>query len=136
MPALQNVVLKDRKSTPVDHTFTPKDVVQGVGTVIESTGVPIGNSKLSVSARQSAGPNGRYKATLKLAVPVVVTETINGVANPKVVRTAYANVDFTFDPTSSEAERNDLVGMLEYALKSDRKLVNDAIVKLEGVYGS
>jgi|SwirhirootsSR1_FD_contig_111_137615_length_3210_multi_2_in_0_out_0_2 hypothetical protein len=134
MPQLQNVVLKDRKSTPVDHTFTPKDIVDGVATVVETTGVPVGNSRLSLSLRETNGNGGRYKAQLKLAVPVVATEVINGVSSPKVVRTAYADVTFTFDQTSSEAERNDLVGMLADALASTKVLVNDTVVKLQNVY--
>lgn len=133
MPQLQNVVLKDRKATPVDHTFTPRDITSGVATVIETTGVPVGNSRLSLSLRQVNG-SGRYRAELKLAVPVVVNETINGVVTPKVQRTSYADVAFTFDPTSSEAERNDIVGMLADALAPAKTLVNDTVVKLQGVY--
>jgi hypothetical protein len=51
-----------------------------------------------------------------------------------VVRTAYADVTFTFDSTSSEDERNDIVGMLANALDPSATLVNDAVVKLQGVY--
>lgn len=133
MPQLQSVVLKDRATpTPVDHPFTPRDVRADVGTVIETTGVPVGNSRLSVSLRVQ--PNGQYKAELKLAVPVVVNETINGVTNPKVVRTAYADVTFKFDPLSSEQERTDLVGMLADALGTGKTLIHDTVVKLQGVY--
>lgn len=132
MPQLQNVVLKDRATTPVDHTFTPRDIRDGVGTVIETSGVPVGNSRLSVSLRQT--PQGKYKAELKLAVPTVVNEVINGVTTPAVSRTAFADVTFTFDPTSSEAERNNVVGMLADALAPAKLLVNDTVVKLQGVY--
>lgn len=132
MPQLQNLVLKDRASTPVDHTFTPRDITSGVATVIETSGVPVGNSKLSISLRTT--PQGRYKAELKLAIPTVVNETINGVVVPKVSRTAYADVTFTFDSTSSEAERNNLVGMLADALSTGKVLVNDTVVKLQGIY--
>jgi len=133
MPQLQTTVLKDRKATPVDHTFTPRDIVSGVGTVIETTGVPVGNSRLSVSLSQTAS-SGRFKAVVKLAVPVVATQVINGVSTPIVQRTAFADLTFTFDATSSEAERNDIVGMLVSALAVDKPLVNDAVVKLQGIY--
>lgn len=133
MPQLQNTVLTDRATpTPVDHTFIPRDIRADVGTVIETSGVPVGNSRMSVSLRKL--PSGKYKAELKLAVPVVVNETINGVTVPKVVRTAYADVTFTFDQLSSEAERNNLVGMLASALGTGKTLVNDTVVKLQGVY--
>ena len=133
MPQLQNTVLTDRATpTPVDHTFIPRDIRADVGTVIETSGVPVGDSRMSVSLRKL--PSGKYKAELKLAVPVVVNETINGVTVPKVARTAFADVTFTFDQLSSEAERNNLVGMLASALGTGKTLVNDTVVKLQGVY--
>lgn len=132
MPALQTTVLKDRATTPVDHTFTPESVKDGVGSVIETSGVPIGNSRLSVSSRKL--PSGKYKAEVRLAVPTVATETINGVANPKILREAYASATFTFDQSSTEAERNNVVGMFADAFGTGKVLVNDTVVKLQGVY--
>lgn len=133
MPQLQNLVLKDRKTpTAIDHTFTPSDITGGVGEVVESTGTPIGNNRCTVSLKQTA--TGRYKGEVRLTIPVVQTQTINGVSSPVVVRTAYANVEFTFDKTSSEAERADIVGMMADALAPTKVLVNDTIVKLQGVY--
>lgn len=132
MPQLQPLVLKDRATpTAVDHTFSPSDISAGVGAVVESTGVPVGNSRYTISLRQS---NGRYRATIQLNVPVVANEIINGVTTPKVVRTAYADVTFTFDRTSTEAERNNLVGMLADSLAANKVLVHDTVVKLQGVY--
>lgn len=134
MPALQTTVLKDRTpTTPVDHTFTPESVTDGVGIVTETSGVPIGNSRLSVSSRKLAN-SGKYKAEVRLVIPTVVTETINGVSVPKVAREAFASATFTFDPASSEQERNDLVGMFADAFATGKTLVNDTVIKLQGVY--
>lgn len=132
MPQLGNIVLTDRAATPVNHTFTPKGIVDNVGTVVKSSGVPIGDPRFSVSMKQNG--NGNYKGEIRLAVPVVQTQTINGVSTPVVVRTAYASLTFTFDPSSSEQERKDCVGMLQSSLDATKALVNDAIVKLESVY--
>lgn len=132
MPQLQNVVLTDRASTPVDHTFTPRDIRDGVGTTVETTGVPVGNPRLSVALRQTA--NGRYKAEVRLVVPVIVNETINGVVVPKVARIGSAVATFDFEQTSSEAERNNLVGMFASAFAPSKVLINDTIVGLQGVY--
>lgn len=132
MPQLQTLVLKDRKATPVNHTFTPRDIVDRVGTVVESSGLPIGDARVGVSSTRTA--TGRYKPVVKFTFPVVQNETVNGVSRPVVVRTAYAEVHFNFDQTSSEAERNDVVGMVESALGVDKALINGAVVKLEGVY--
>lgn len=132
MPQLQSVVLKDRASTPVSHTFAPRDIASGVGTVIESTGTPIGNSSLSVSLRSTS--DGRYKATMKFARPVVQTQTINGISTPVVVRTSRVTATFDFDATSSQQERADTVGMFADALGADKALINGVLVNLEGVY--
>lgn len=133
MPQLTSVVLKDRATpTPVDHTFVKRDVRDGVGTVIETTGVPVGNSRLSVSARQSL--SGFYKPVLKLVIPVVVTETINGVAMPKVIYTNSFEGTFTFSAFSTLEQRNNLVGMVRDALDPSKTLINDTLVKLEAVY--
>lgn len=132
MPQLQNITLTDRKGTPVVHTFTPRDIVAGVGTVVESSGVPVGSPRLTVSLRQTV--NGRYKAVVKLVRPEIVTETINGVSRSIVDRTNSAEITFDFAPSSTEAERNDMVGMLADALGTGKVLVNDTVVKLQGVY--
>lgn len=132
MPQLQTLVLTDRTpTTAVDHTFQPRDIKNGVGTVVESTGVPIGDKRFTISLRQV---NNRYRAQMQLAVPVVQTQTINGVSTPVIVRTAYADLTFTFDSASTEQERTDVVGMLMDALGTGQALVHDTVVKLQGVY--
>jgi hypothetical protein len=132
MPQLQNLVLTDRQGTPVDHTFVPRDIVAGLGTVVESSGVPIGNKTVQVALNKTA--SGRYKAVIKMAIPIVQTQTINGIDTPVVVRTSYVDTTFTFDATSTTAERNDVVGMFATALGTSKTLVNDTVVGLQGVY--
>lgn len=133
MPALTSLVLKDRATTPVDHTFTPSELKDGVGTVVESSGQKIGDSKYSVSSRKTAG--GRYAAKVKLEVPVVENQTVNGVTRPVVTRVAYATVDFSFAADSTTVERNNLVGMLADSFAKSKTLVDKTIVDLEGVWG-
>lgn len=132
MPQLQNLVLTDRADTPVNHTFVPRGITGNIGEVVESSGVPIGDSRLTISLNKTSG--ARYKAVLKLEVPVVQTATINGIDTPSVVRKAYAECTFSFDSTSTEQERDDLVGMLASALAADKPLINDTIVKLQGIF--
>lgn len=132
MPQLQTLVLKDRTTpTPVDHTFTPRDIKSGVGAVVETSGVPVGDGRYTISLRQV---NNRYKAQIQIAIPVVQNETINGIVTPKAVRTAYADLTFTFDSTSTEQERTNIVGMLADSLGAGKVLVHDTVVKLQGVY--
>lgn len=133
MPQLQNLVLTDRASTPVNHTFTPREIdSNGVGSVVESTGVPIGDNRFSIGLRRTA--DGRSKATVKMVIPIVQTQTVNGVSSPVVVRTAYVDCTFSFDSTSTVQERKDAVGMFQSAFDASKLLVNDTIVNLQGVY--
>lgn len=133
MPQLVPLVLEDRHSpTPVEHTFNPRDIVGNVGSLTESSGVPIGDKLFTLSMTRTS--QGRQKPKFVLTVPIVETQTINGVDSPKVVRTAYAEVSFSFADTSTEEERKNVVGMVQDALSADKALVNDVIVKLQSVY--
>lgn len=131
MPQLQQLVLTDRAATPVAHKFTPVDIQQNVGTVSERTGSPVADPVYSISNRRS-GDN--YKVTIKMSVPVVQNETINGITRPIVVRSAYVQATFTFSKDSTEGERNNVVGMFADSFGTGKALVNDTLVKLEGVY--
>lgn len=127
-----NLVIKDRASTPVDHTFSPDgDDANGVHVFSEKTGVPAGNPRFTASLRNS---NGKYRPTLKLAVPVVQTQTINGVNSPVVVRTAYVELSATFDALSSTQERADAVGLMYNSMAAVQTQINDLLVNLSDIY--
>jgi len=133
MPALQSISINDRATpTPVAHVFQPRDVQNGTGLVVSNSGVPVGEEKLTVSMRKSAS---KFRGKLTLTVPVVQTETVNGISIPVAVRTAYATLDVAFDDTSSTQERTNLIGMLADALGTSKTLVHNTLVGLEGVYG-
>lgn len=132
MSARGNLVINDRAATPVAHTYTPDgDDANGVHLYSEKTTVPIGNPKFTAALKKSGT---KYKPSLKLAIPVVQSQVINGVTSPVIVRTAYANVEFTFDGLSSEQERADCVGLLANALGASQTQINDMIVKLSDIW--
>lgn len=132
MAARGNLVINDRAATPVAHTYTPDgDDANGVHVYSEKTSVPVGNPRYTASLRTS---NGKFRPTVKLSIPIVQTQTINGVASPVVVRTAYAEVNFTFDGLSSEQERADCVGLLVNSLAASQTQLNDMIVKLSDIW--
>lgn len=132
MPQLQPLVLMDRQAKPVAHTFTPRNIAGGVGEVVENSGVPVGENRVTISLRKTQG--GRYKGTLKMVFPVVQNQVVAGITTPVVVRTGYISVETDFASTSSEAERNNAIGQLADALAIDKVLINDTLVKLQGVY--
>ncbi|DAD52508.1 coat protein [ssRNA phage SRR5467091_5] len=132
MPLLQTTVLADRETAPVNHTFVPRDVKDGRGVVVNSTGVPIGDERLTVSMKEATS---RYNGEVKLVLPVVQNETINGVVRPTVVRTAYVTMNFSFDKSSTLQERKNAVGLAAAALATNKPLINDALINLESVWG-
>lgn len=131
MPALSSVTLTDRDAAT--HVFVPGKEVNGVQTFrkADTNGVPIGESTLSVSLRDT--PENR-KVRLKLVVPQVQTETINGIDEPKVVRRNWVDCEFTFNGKSNAAEREVLVGMFADALTASQTMLDDVIVDLQGFY--
>lgn len=131
MPAIANLVLTDRAAIPVNHTFTPREAASGKGVLVSNTGVSVGEKRVTLTTSKSA--SGKTKVITRLVLPIVATETINGVSMPKVVRTSYANVEFVFDPTSTEQERKDTVGLAESVLAA-AKWTNEVYTKGEVVY--
>lgn len=131
MPQLGNLVINDGKTTPVAHTFKPRSIEGGVTTLVESTGVPIGESRITMA--HSRNNNGRVRATIKLSMPVVQDAIVNGVTKPTLVRNAYVDLTFNFDSTSSMEERRDVVALVKNAL-ADTTLVKGFVVDLEGIF--
>lgn len=132
MSARTNLVLTDRAATPVAHTFSPDgDDANGVHLFSEKAGVPAGYSRYTASLRQT---NGKFRAVLKLAVPVTQTQVINGVSSPVIVRSAYAEVQLTFDALSSVQERADIIGMMYSSLPAAQAQINDMLVNVSDIY--
>jgi hypothetical protein len=131
MPQLANLVINDGATTPVAHTFKPRSIENGVTTLVESAGSPVGESRITLS--HTRNQSGRIRATIKVSRPVVQDATVNGVTRPTLVRAAYADLTFNFDATSSTEERRDMVAMLKNAL-ADTGLIKGFAVDLEGIY--
>lgn len=132
MSARTNLVINDRATTPVAHTFSPDgDDANGVHLFSEKVGVPAGYSRYTASLRQT---NGKFRALLKLAVPITQTQTINGVSSPVIVRTSYVEVSLTFDALSSVQERADTIGLMANSLVVAQTQINDMIVNLSDIY--
>lgn len=133
MAARTALVVSDRAATPVAHTFTPDgDDTNGVAVFVEKTGLAIGDKKATLSLRRS---NDKIRPSIRFAIPVVVTQTINGVSQSVVDRTAYAELNFTFDAGSTPQERKDIVGFLYNSLApTGQTMVNDMIVNYENIW--
>lgn len=132
MPQMTNLVLKDGEDPAVDHTFKPRSIEAGVATLVESTGTPLGESRVTFSQNRTA--SGRVKAVIKFVLPVTQDAEVNGITRPTVVRTTYVDVMFNFDGGSSTQERTDAVAYLASLLDGDQTMVQAYLVDLEGLY--
>jgi len=129
MPQLTPIVINDVLGD--SHRFTPVNIQGGVATLEVNTGVPIGNPRMTVSTSQTA--QGKRKLTLKLAMPVVQDAVVGGVTRKTVVRTAYADLQFSFDQSSENSERTHILAILA-SLLSTSNIVSDAAQDLTGFY--
>lgn len=132
MSARTNLVINDRAATPVAHTYSPDgDDANNVHLYSEKTSVPAGNPRYSISL----GKRGKYYVPrIQLQIPVVQTQTINGVSSPVVVRTAYADLSFRFDELSTTQERADMVGLITNSLAASQTQINDLLVNVSDIY--
>lgn len=113
------------------HIFTPRQIVPGAATFVETASVPIGERSLVIRTRKSGS---RYYVRVTLASPTLVTETVNGVAVPKVPRVAFIDATFRFDDTSTLQERKNAVGMFANALAASQTVVDGSLTNLEGIW--
>ncbi len=136
MPQFAPIAINDRNDPAVLHTFKPRGIANGVATWVESSGIPLGDKRLTVSSVRTG--NGRTKVTLKLALPVVSDQVVNGVSQPTVVRTAYADCTFSFDAASSKLERGTasefMCNLLMGAYSANADPIRPVIEDLEGLY--
>jgi hypothetical protein len=121
MPAFANIAATDYGAhgvTPVTNTFVPSSIdSNGVATYVVAGATSLDDRKLTLSKR-IVPDSGRIKMTLKVQVPVTATETINGVSNPKLLRTAFAELTLTADAASTLQEREDIIQLLRTCCES------------------
>jgi len=128
MPALANVVLKDHADA--DVTFVPRDSVAGLSTLVNSSGVPAGEKTLTVLLSKTQ--TGKRKGSIRLALPVVQDVVVSGISKPTKVRTAYADIQLTFDDTSTTTERQDMRKALDALMSTS--MVTSLIDDLNAPY--
>lgn len=111
-------------------TYSPYEIdSSGVARLRTAAETVIGASELTVSGRTATA---NRRVTVKLQIPVVQTETVNGISVPKVVRVAIAKCELSLPITSSTAERTSLRKQIAGAL--DNVLVGAVIDNNENLY--
>lgn len=127
MAQLSNIVINDGTA---DVTYVPYQIDSGnIARLRTNTDLAIASSELSVNARN--GSTNR-NVTLKITLPTVVDETVNGVVSPRVTRTRTVSVDLSLPKTTTSAERLAARVMLSNLLKN--ALVASVIDNNDGLY--
>lgn len=131
MPALGSVVVNDRETSPVTHTFTAYSRKSPNAVVLREAGtVPVADSFIHLSLERIA--DGSIKGTYKLTVPIVQTETLNGLTSVKQIRQSMAAVELRFSGQSTVQERKNVLGMLAESFAASETVINDAFMNAEG----
>ncbi len=122
MGSITTIVVPDAAATPVNHTFNPVRVNGDSAVMLEkSNASSLGYWPLTLTQRSPvAGSTEKtYRTKISLAIPVVYTETINGVGRPSLGYTLRANVEFVIPADATLQNRKDLrkviVGILNDA---------------------
>lgn len=135
MPALQQMVLTDRQTpTALTHTMIPNGKSSGefpFFAVAENVGVELERSTYSIQVRKVPG---KRKVRLIFRMPLVQTETINGISVPKLIHELTWDAVVSLPRTSSEAERNNFVGMVQSSLSASNPLIHDVLVKGQDIW--
>lgn len=134
MGAISTITVAD--AAPANHDFVPTAVgADGVARYNErSATVPAGFWPLALYLRSPipGSPSQVYKATLQLAVPSLVTETINGVSRSSVERTIRMNCEFLLPADSTLVERQNALAVVKNLL--GHASVKDVVESLNTVY--
>lgn len=129
MPAFAPIAITDGTDS---HTFNPKLIDgNGVAAYHESSGVPVADRRITIA--RNTTPQGREKVTMKLVLPVVQDQTVNGINSPSIVRTAFVDVSFSFERTSTTVERTKARNFL-ISLLADPVVGPQVIDALQSVY--
>lgn len=124
MPLMTDITVFDRESTPVAHIFKPYYEDNGVAFYREDGPTLESQNKLSISTRETGG---KVKTRVKFDIPIVVTETINGVDHVRVVDREYADFSFTLSKNSALSSADNLIGMGYNLLATSQTDVNSVV---------
>lgn len=136
MPDIAPVILTDAESSPVDHTFAPADIKDGVAKYQDrSGGVPIGYPTVTFSVRDASKTNPNTKVVLKLVDPKLNDMSPNDdgfTPSPTVANACTLTVEGIFPGDSTLQARKNILAMLVDALGTSQ--FKDCFWNLEHVY--
>lgn len=106
-----NLSINDAQGSPVAHTFVASGVdAKGVALYLEKTtsSLVTGFFRLTQSTRLATKMSEPNRHAMKLVIPTIVVETLNGVNYSKVARQSMISIDCIIAADSTAQERKDL----------------------------
>lgn len=135
MAQATSFTVNDRESTPVSHTFAPKGpTTDGQGFIFRENGMsPLVAKVATIRSRENTDTKNRY-VRISLTVPVVVTETINGVHVDTVKSVSLCDANFRFALDTTLQHRKNVVGMFANMLASDIAMIDSTLTGTEAIW--
>lgn len=132
MPQIAPLVLTDRSTTPVATSFEPVNIAQPGSIGQWSSNSPnLENAmRLTTGARRTTTKKVKSKTTL--AVPVISTHPVTG--QPVIDDIIFVSTEITSATSTSDAARNNALGMHRDALSEGKTVIHDVMVKGRAVY--
>jgi hypothetical protein len=135
VPVFSTISVDDQESTPVTHDFV-REYIDGVIARWreKSASSSLGHWPLSLSVREPkpTQKEPHYAVTIKWAMPVVVTETINGVDHPIVARRFYSDHNLKLPASATEQECKNFAELTANLM--DAALVRSVLENREHVF--
>lgn len=132
MAAIASLVLADGAATPVNHTFTPVNVVNGVASWKDkSGGVPAGYPQVTLSVREPSKASSTFKVQAKITVPKL--ETSPNFLVPTEAYRNLMNIDVVMHERCTDQDRKDLYAYGKNLLA--HAILGSAIKDVEPVWG-
>lgn len=126
-----DITINDRAATPVAHTFESFGTnASGVASFVEAGPAVVADKKILISQRATAS---QLKKRLTIALPVAVTETINGVDYTKIDHSNYVDIQFNFSNKSTEQERADAEELASNLLAAGTTSAELVVVQNKGL---
>jgi len=132
MPAMNNILVKDDATTPVEFTFVPVSDNPDPFWRSSQASVPL-DGQMRLTASSLKQKSGNYKVTAKLEIPVMETLGASGtsfgyVAPPKVAYVNTAIVSFFVDRRSTTSDRANLLKMIGGLLQGADSVTNTGVL--------
>lgn len=132
MPQLAPVVLTDRSTTPVNVNFVPVDIAQPGSVAHWSSEAANLEHAMRLSAQARRTTTRKVKSKVTLAVPVLGTHPVTG--QPEILDVIFVTTEITSALSTTEAARNNAIGMMHNAISAGKAVMNDVLVKGHSIY--